>query len=79
MASTHLAHLGASTVDRLRGISDGWYDSKHVANWLLNEDSLKRAKTKLLEMDVLIIDNVSMLSRRTFEKIDQLLRIINKG
>lgn len=72
MAAAHHAHLGATTIHRLCGILDGRFDHEVIAKRIMQSASCQ----KLRQMDTLIIDEISMMSMRTFEQVDLVLRIV---
>ena len=71
MAASHLNHLGATTIHRLFGIMDGRHDSQYMAELLLKDDRprMQDCRRKLREIEVLVINEISMLSQKTFNQI----------
>ena len=73
LAATHLRM--ATTIHKLCGVMDGRYSNQYVLNKILgNEDEHSECTKKLRGMNVLIIDEVSMMSLKTFEQIDFVIR-----
>lgn len=76
MAATHLHHLMATTIHKQFGLQDGRYDNEQLAQKVLTDDALSKIKENLNKMDVLVVDEVSMLSQKSFDQVDYLLRSV---
>lgn len=80
-ASTGIAavHIGGETVHRFAGVefNDERIDEKsllHIATTRAKDIKLKRRKDEIARTEVLFIDEISILSARTFRAIDYLCR-----
>lgn len=58
---------------------DGRYENHTLVNMIINDDDKESTREKLQAMDVLIIDEVSMLSQRTFEQVSFVLEKVRKS
>ena len=81
-ASTGLASIRlpyGTTVHHLFGLLDGPYNSDQLKEKVSNDDSLHRIKETALNTDTVIIDEVSMLSKKIFEDVEDLCRYVRKS
>lgn len=81
-ASTGLPSVGlpnGTTVHHLFGLLDGRYTSEQTIDRVSNDDSLHNIKETVLTTDTVIIDEISMLSRKIFEDVEQLCRCVRNN
>lgn len=69
MASLQLG-LGATTLHHWAGIQDDRYSHSDLTELFDNDDRFAAAKKRILEAEVLLIDEISMLSARTFDMVE---------
>lgn len=69
MASIQLG-VQASTLHYWSGILDGRYAHEKLAELYDNDDKFASAKERINSSECLIIDKISMLSRKTFEMLE---------
>ena len=53
------------TIHKFMGIRDGRYDNEEILNLLLSNEHMKKSCEEKKETDCLIIDEISMISRKT--------------
>ena len=63
------------TVHKWSGIRDGRYPGSVVRRLLLTDDNYLDARSRILGTDILIVDEISMLSKRLFEILEESLHI----
>ena len=68
-----------TTVHHLFGLLDGRYNSDQLKEKVSNNDSLHRIKETLFNTDTIINDDVSMLSKKSFEDVCLYLPIFLGG
>ncbi|KAJ8318222.1 hypothetical protein KUTeg_003313, partial [Tegillarca granosa] len=73
MASTQLGYE-ASTLHHWCGILDGRYSHDHLAELFENDDKFAAAKHRIKDTDCLMIDEISMLSKKTLELVEFVCR-----
>ena len=69
----------ASTVHSFFGLLDGRFEEEEFVERVLKDDNLHTIKDRILNTDCIIIDEVSMLSSRTFGHIEILCRKVRKS
>ena len=69
----------ASTVHSFFGLLDGRFEEEELVERVLKDDNLHTIKDRILNTDCIIIDEVSMLSSRTFGHIEILCRKVRKS
>jgi ATP-dependent DNA helicase PIF1 len=70
IACTHFPQrCHASTIHSWAGMDDGRHESSEICDLLQNSVHYKQALHRILHCDVLILDEVSMLSKRLFEQL----------
>ncbi|MES9879373.1 MAG: AAA family ATPase [Sedimenticola sp.] len=77
MASTQLGP-DAITVHHWAGILDGRHGPETLAELFDNDDNFVAARSRIQETECLIIDEISMLSKRTFELIEFVCRHVRQ-
>jgi ATP-dependent DNA helicase PIF1 len=77
MAATLLPH--ATTLHRLCGLKDGRFSTKELIERFEVLEELEDRKNKIIATDVLILDEVSMLSRHFLEQVEALFRTIKQS
>ena len=70
--------LNVTTIHRFAGILDGRFTDDELVDIVLYKDEFKRTKFNIENAQVLIIDEVSMLTCRTINQIDFLFRQVRK-
>ena len=83
VASANLKqHLPVSehvyTIHKFMGIRDGRYDNEEILNLLQSNEHMKKSCEEIKETDCLIIDEISMISRKTLNQVEFLLRKLKK-
>lgn len=64
----------ATTLHSFFGILDGRYTDTEVINRIINNPDLRDVKWRIIRCDVLMCDEVSMLSQKIFAQIEHLCR-----
>ncbi|KAH3812563.1 hypothetical protein DPMN_140998 [Dreissena polymorpha] len=70
------ADLKATTIHRWSGQHDGRYEAKHTAEIIMTSPKQENTLAEIRKNDVLIIDEVSMLSRKMFDQLEQICSIV---
>lgn len=78
MASLQLG-FQASTLHHWSGIRDGRYTYDELRDLLDNDDMFVSARSRIESAQSLIIDEISMLSRRTFEMLEFVCRHVKQN
>ena len=78
MASMQLG-MDASTLHHWSGILDGRYSHQKLAELYDNDDKFASAKHRIASSDCLVIDEISMLSQKTFEMLEFACRHVKKN
>ncbi len=83
VASTGMAakilDLGATTFHSFCGLLDGRYSSDQIIHRLNTDPSMQHVKKRILEVEVLMIDEISMLSAAIFTIGEEVIRKIRKS
>jgi hypothetical protein len=81
-ASTGMASLqlgvGATTIHHWAGIIDGRHSHQTLAELFQGDDRFAEAKKRIREAQCLIIDEISMLSSRTFDMVEFVCRHVRE-
>ena len=64
----------AQTLHSWAGILDGRYSESQITELILNDEKYKNTLNRIQSTDCLIIDELSMISKGTFEKIEYICR-----
>ena len=75
MATTALTNLGAVTVHSWAGLMDGRYSQEDLYG-AIHTDKFTEIRKKITETEVLILDEISMISSRTFDQLEYVTRLI---
>lgn len=75
LASLQFRDLGGSTIHRWAGIN-GRFTKEQLSNYIDTNEAYIQAKQRIHDADVLIIDEISMLSRKVFETLEHIVRKI---
>ncbi|MBY9021899.1 MAG: ATP-dependent endonuclease, partial [Candidatus Lokiarchaeota archaeon] len=68
-------HIGGTTINSLFGVGTGDGDiNKLIKNIMFKQTY----KNRIINMDILIIDEISMMSKKLFEILDTIARKIKK-
>lgn len=68
----------AMTIHRWSGFGDGRFSLSEIREVIEHNKQYHDVKTRILETDILIIDECSMMSRRLFECINEICKIKNE-
>ena len=68
------SHMKGTTIHSWAGLLDGRYTSEKLTYLIDNTEDCKDIKNRIISTDILIIDEISMLSCRQFETLDQITR-----
>ena len=79
LAATQLAPLKAITIHRYAGLLDGRFSNEELSDMLLHDDDRRDTHDSILNTDVIVIDEVSMLSQRTLEQLNFVCQKIHKN
>lgn len=63
-----------TTIHRFAGLLDGRYDNEQILKLMNESETFERPRYNIIHTDTLIIDEISMLSSRTFSQLEFLLR-----
>ena len=61
-------------IQKFMGIRDGRYGNEEILNLLLSNEHMKKSCEEITETDCLIIDEILMISRKTLNHVEFLLR-----
>ncbi|XP_067656502.1 uncharacterized protein [Haliotis asinina] len=78
IASLQYGEVGGQTIHHWCGYMDGRYSATELEDLLLQSDVFHDAKDNILTTEVLIIDEVGMMSRKMFEVIENVCGAIRK-
>jgi hypothetical protein len=73
MASLQLG-LGATTLHHWSGILDNRFNPDELKELFNSDDRFQAAKSRILKADVLVIDEIGMLSKSVFEAVEFVCR-----
>lgn len=75
-ASTGIAacNIKGVTIHKFMGIMDGRFQNEEIASKILNDEKFYKTKEQIKKIDCIIIDEISMLSSKTFQQIEHVLR-----
>lgn len=75
-ASTGIASasLGGCTIHHFSGIEDGRYPNDVIVKNLLHNDDKAEIKQRIVTVDTVIVDEISMLSWKNFSQIEYVFR-----
>jgi hypothetical protein len=68
--------VGAITLHRFCGLEDGQHSNADLLNLITYDDKFINTKQRIIETEVLIIDEVSMVSKKIFEQTEYICRKI---
>lgn len=77
MASLQLG-VGGTTLHHWSGILDGRYSHQTLGELFDGDDRFADAKKRILETQCLVIDEISMVSARTFDMIEFMCRHVRR-
>ncbi|KAK3094086.1 hypothetical protein FSP39_024037 [Pinctada imbricata] len=77
MASLQLG-VGATTIHHWAGIVDGRYSHQTLAELFQGDDRFADAKKRIIEAQCLVIDEISILSSRTFDMVEFVCRHVRE-
>jgi len=63
-----------STIHKFMGMRDGRFDNDELVHLLLFNENLQETKNRICQTNCLIIDEISLISKKTIEQIDFILR-----
>ena len=70
-------HENATTIQRWSGIGDGRHDAKVIRKVIESNVQYADVRQRVLNTDVLIIDECSMLSKKIFECLNEVCKLKN--
>ena len=73
-----LNHAGGTTLHHWLGVGDGRFDSDSLVAAITSEDRYSSTRTRIINSDVLIIDEIGMLSRKTFDQCEYVCRKVRR-
>ena len=73
MAAQQLG-LGGTTLHRFSGIGDGRHPPDIIKSRLLHNDDFSDTRSKIQKTDILLIDEISMISAFTLNLVDNVLK-----
>jgi ATP-dependent exoDNAse (exonuclease V) alpha subunit len=76
IASTHYGKLGAKTLHKWAGIEDGRHLNEEIVHLMRTDGRFHVVKENIQSTDLLIIDEISMISARTLGQVENLCRKI---
>lgn len=79
MASMQLGIKGASTIHHWSGIQDGRFSNDKLVELFKNDDNFASAKKRIEACECLIIDEISMLSKKIFEMLEFVCRHVKQN
>ena len=74
IAATHYGDLGACTLHKWGGLHDGRYQNSELLHLILTDERFGDVKGRILNTDVLVIDEISMVSNRTLSQVEFICR-----
>ncbi|XP_069119311.1 uncharacterized protein [Argopecten irradians] len=72
-------HKTCVTIHKFFGILDGRFSDDEMVELMFNDERYEKRKRELLETNVLIIDEVSMISKKTFEQVEHVSRAVKNN
>lgn len=73
----YLKMYNPMTTNKWSGLGDGWLNAKQIVSMMeASDDKYVAATERIRNVDILIIDVISMLSCLLFEKLEYLMRHI---
>lgn len=69
--------MNAMTIHRWSGIGDGRYTGQKLQQLVCHDDQCAGAKERIISTEMLIIDEISMMSRNMLDKLETVCRIRN--
>ena len=79
IAATHYANLNAQTLHKWSGIVDGRYLNQEIIHLVKTDERFSTAKSNILSVDTLIIDEVSMISAKVLNQVQALCKGIRNS
>ena len=74
IAATYYGDLGACTLHKWGGLHDGRYQNSELLHLILTDEHFGDVKGRILNTDVLVIDEISMVSNRTLSQVEFICR-----
>ena len=62
------SHMGAMTLHRFCGLEDGRHSNNELVNLIKNDERFSPTKQRIINTDILIIDEVSWCQKRFFSR-----------
>lgn len=79
IAATHFSDLGAQTLHRWAGIEDGRHMNQNLLHLIETDERFISVKKNFLNVDVLFIDEISMISSKVLSQVEFLIRNVRKS
>ncbi|XP_060065940.1 LOW QUALITY PROTEIN: uncharacterized protein LOC132546245 [Ylistrum balloti] len=79
IAATHYGDLGAQTLHKWADIEDGRHSNEEIIHPVDTDERFERAKNNIQTVDVLIIDEVSMISARILDQVQLLCKHVRQS
>ena len=74
IACTQYGGLNATTLHKFAGLGDGRYSDDELLNLIKTDERYIKTKNNISTADVLIIDEVSMVSAKLFRQVELVCR-----
>ena len=76
MATLQFREFEACTIHHWAGLYDGRYSKEDLARLLLGSDKYSDIRDRIRNCDVLVIDEIGLLSRHIFETVEYVCRTV---
>lgn len=79
IATLQFNSLGATTIHHWSGICDGRFCDQDIVNKITNDEAYLQCKQRIQNTEALIIDEMSMLSKKNFEQINKICQNVRNN